>query len=128
MVDDNADAAESLAMMLALDGHEVRVAFSGTEGLLVACEFQLRAAFLDIGMPGMNGYELARRLRAEPALAGLRLVAVSGWGGEADKQRARDAGFDLHLTKPVSVAAVQAALAEAARPGAEQRGAIARTA
>lgn len=113
VVDDNADAAESLSMMLALDGHDVRVAFSGTEGLLTACEFQPHVAFLDIGMPGMNGYDLAQRLRAEPSLEGLCLVAVSGWGGEADKRRAIDAGFDLHLTKPVSVATVQAVLEQA---------------
>jgi PAS domain S-box-containing protein len=110
VVDDNVDAAESLAMMLGLEGHDVRVAFSGTEGLLVACQFVPRVAFLDIGMPGMSGYELATRLREEPALEGLRLVAVSGWGGEADKRRAREAGFDRHLTKPVNVADVVAAI------------------
>ncbi len=112
VVDDNSDAAESLAMMLQLEGHDVRLAFSGAEGLQVAGEFLPRIAFLDIGMPGMNGYELARHLRADASLDGLRLIAVSGWGGEADKRKAMEAGFDLHLTKPVSVAAVQAALDE----------------
>lgn len=113
VVDDNADAAESLAMMLQLQGHATRVAYSGTEGLLVACEFLPQVAFLDIGMPGMNGYELARRLRRESELDGLHLVAVSGWGGRADRQQALDAGFDLHLTKPVSAEAVSRVVADA---------------
>jgi PAS domain S-box-containing protein len=120
VVDDNVDAAESLSMMFSLEGHSVRVAYSGTEGLLVACEFAPDVAFLDIGMPGMSGYELARRLRAEPALAGLRLVAVSGWGGETDKLKAREAGFDLHLTKPVDAGAVLAALDGMTSAGARE--------
>ena len=115
VVDDNVDAAESLSTMFRLEGHDVRVAYSGTEGLVLACGFRPDIAFLDIGMPGMSGYELARRLRAEPGLAGLRLVAVSGWGGEADKAKAQAAGFVLHLTKPVETRAVLAALDARAR-------------
>ncbi|GAB2507781.1 PAS domain S-box protein [Lysobacter humi (ex Lee et al. 2017)] len=110
VVDDNRDAAESLAMMLELEGHATRGAFSGADGLEVARGLGPDVAFLDLGMPGMNGYELARALRALPGLDGIYLVAVSGWGGEEDKRQSADAGFDLHLTKPVSVATVHDAM------------------
>ncbi|GAB1596972.1 PAS domain S-box protein [Lysobacter claricitrinus] len=110
VVDDNQDAAETLGMMLELDGHATCVAYSALDGLRLVDEFQPEIAFLDIGMPVMNGYELARRLRAREGGESMMLVAVSGWGGEADKQQAAAAGFDLHLTKPVSAEAVQAAV------------------
>ncbi|HZX81260.1 MAG TPA: ATP-binding protein, partial [Lysobacter sp.] len=113
VVDDNQDAATTLAMMLELEGHATCVAFSAQDALARADGFRPDIAFLDIGMPGMNGYELARALRDLPALAGIRLVAVSGWGGEEDKRRSAEAGFDRHLTKPVSIEAVQKAVAEA---------------
>ena len=113
VVDDNQDAATTLAMMLELEGHATCVAFSAQDALARADGFRPDIAFLDIGMPGMNGYELARALRNLPALAGIRLVAVSGWGGEEDKRRSAEAGFDRHLTKPVSIEAVQKAMAEA---------------
>ncbi|AXK72705.1 PAS domain S-box protein [Lysobacter sp. TY2-98] len=113
VVDDNQDAAETLGMMLELDGHATCVAYSALDGLRLVEEFRPEIAFLDIGMPVMNGYELARRLRGRADGEGMMLVAVSGWGGEADKQDAADAGFDLHLTKPVSVEAIQAAIARA---------------
>ncbi|HEY4583865.1 MAG TPA: ATP-binding protein, partial [Lysobacter sp.] len=113
VVDDNQDAATTLAMMLELDGHAACVAFSAQDGLQRAGGFRPDIAFLDIGMPGMNGYELARALRRLPGLADIRLVAVSGWGGEDDKRQSAEAGFDRHLTKPVGIEAVQKALRDA---------------
>ncbi|MGY3266980.1 PAS domain S-box protein [Lysobacter sp. HA35] len=115
VVDDNQDAAETLGMMLELDGHATCVAYSAIDGLRLVDEFQPEIAFLDIGMPVMNGYELARRLRGRADGESITLVAVSGWGGEADKLQAAAAGFDLHLTKPVSVDAVQAAVGRVRR-------------
>lgn len=101
VVDDNHDIAESLAMFLELDGHTVRLAHSGAEAESMAAEFAPDVALLDVGMPGMDGYQLARRLRELPATANAILVAVTGWGSQADKDKAMHAGFDHHLTKPV---------------------------
>jgi PAS domain S-box-containing protein len=110
VVDDNRDGADSLAMLLQLDGHDVRTAHSGQEALRIVEEFVPQFALLDIGMPGMNGYELAARLRGlhlEPRPA---LVAVTGWGQTADKAEATAAGFDHHLTKPVDLDQLSALL------------------
>lgn len=101
VVDDNRDAAESLAMMLALSGHQTEVAHGGEEALRTAASFVPDVVLLDIGMPGMNGYEVAGCLRTMPACAHAMLVALTGWGQEEDKRRAVEAGFDHHLTKPV---------------------------
>jgi signal transduction histidine kinase len=101
VADDNRDAAESLAMLLSLDGHEVRAAFDGLQALEVAAEFRPHIALLDVGMPKLNGYEVARRLRRQSDVAAISLVAVTGWGQMQDKRRAHNAGFDRHLTKPV---------------------------
>ncbi|MEO6278853.1 ATP-binding protein [Roseateles sp.] len=100
VVDDNEDAAESLAMLLALEGHEVRVQHSGAEALDAAPVFQPQAVFCDVGMPGMTGHEFATQLRQDPRFATTLLVALTGWGTEEDKRRSRAAGFDEHLTKP----------------------------
>ena len=120
VVDDNLDAGDSLALRLSLDGHQTRVARDGTGGLKAAREFIPDVAFVDIGMPGMNGYDLARALRADPIARGSFLVALTGWGAEADIEQARAAGFDKHLTKPASASEIQAALssvdAQALRP------------
>jgi PAS domain S-box-containing protein len=102
VVDDNRDVAESLAMLLELDGHEVRTAGDGLAGLQLARDFGAQAVLLDIGLPGIDGYEVARRIRREPWGKQLLLVAVSGWGQEHDRQAAADAGFDHHLMKPVN--------------------------
>ena len=115
VVDDNQDAAATLAMMLELEGHEAHAAFSGADGLQLAEAEAPDIAFLDLGMPGMDGFELARRLRALPGGDSMLIVAVSGWGGEDDKRQSAEAGFDLHLTKPVSVDAVLAAISKAQR-------------
>jgi PAS domain S-box-containing protein len=101
IADDNCDAAESLAMLIRLDGHEVTVGANGIEALELIDRVKPDVAFLDIGMPGLDGYEVARRIRANPRHAGLVLAAVTGWGQESDKARARAAGFDLHFTKPI---------------------------
>jgi PAS domain S-box-containing protein len=104
VVDDNVDGAEMLAEMLAFSGHQTRSAFSGSEALDTAAEFDPEVLFVDIGLPDMTGYEVARRLRADPRHANALLVAVTGWGSEEDRRRSKDAGFDAHLTKPVEPA------------------------
>jgi signal transduction histidine kinase/ActR/RegA family two-component response regulator len=100
VVDDNRDAADSLALLLGLDGHDVRVAYTGRQALEIARAFLPHAAILDLGLPDLSGYDVARQMRREPALAGVRLVALSGWGQDEHQQRAREAGFDHHLIKP----------------------------
>ena len=112
VVDDNEDAAESLAMLLRLQGHEVRVAHDGVTALGVAVDFLPALIFLDIGMPGMDGYEVARRLRTMPALQSTVLTALTGWGQAEDRRRSADAGFDHHLVKPPELKAVEALLAD----------------
>jgi len=111
LADDNIDFANSLASLLGSHGHEVRVVHDGAEALHVAAEFLPEYAFLDIGMPKVHGYEVARRLKANPATAGCVLVAVTGWGQEDDRRRARDAGFDRHMVKPVDPQQLEAILA-----------------
>ena len=100
IADDNADFANSLGALLTGRGHEVRVVYDGAEALATAARFNPDFAFLDIGMPRVHGYEVARRLRDQPGTAECVLVAVTGWGQEDDRQRAREAGFDRHLVKP----------------------------
>ena len=111
VVDDNEDGAESLAMMLELSGHETRTAHDGQQALDTARTFAPDIVFLDIGLPGMSGYEVARRFRAEPGLREAVLVALTGRGSEDDKQQSNEAGFNFHLTKPTEVAAVEGLLA-----------------
>ncbi|MFO1397326.1 MAG: ATP-binding protein [Burkholderiales bacterium] len=101
IVDDNRDFATTLAAILGSHGYDVRVANDGDEGLRTAAAFTPDVAFVDIGMPKRNGYDLAAEIRRSPGLAGAYLVAVTGWGQEKDRERARDAGFDRHLMKPV---------------------------
>ena len=101
VVDDNADAADSLSFLLEMFGHQVRTAHDGPAGLAAAAEFRPDVVFLDLGMPGMDGYQVAARLRGDPALSGVTLVALTGWGHDDDRRRTREAGFDHHLVKPV---------------------------
>jgi len=110
IVDDNQDAANSLAMLLGIDGHEVQVAFDGRSALQLAATFQPQVALLDIGMPDMDGHALARALRQTAGGATIYLVAVTGWGQQEDRQRSHSAGFDQHLTKPVDPEALTALL------------------
>lgn len=116
VIDDDRDAAESMTVLLELWGHEVRIAYSGQEAVDMASAQAPDAVLLDIGLPGMNGYEVARRLRALPGCAKVMLVAVTGYGQEEDRRRSRESGFDHHLTKPVEPAALQGLLASAPRP------------
>jgi signal transduction histidine kinase/CheY-like chemotaxis protein len=101
VADDNRDAAESLAMLLEIGGHEVRVAHLGRAALSTAQVFRPDIALLDIGMPDMSGYEVAQALRREPWAVHIRIIALTGWGQESDRRRALEAGFDHHLIKPV---------------------------
>jgi CheY-like chemotaxis protein len=107
VVDDNQDSATTLAMLLSLMGHETRTAHDGLEAIEVADEFHPNVALLDIGMPKLNGYETARRMREHAWGRQMLLVALTGWGQEADRRRSSDAGFNLHLVKPVDVADIQ---------------------
>jgi CheY-like chemotaxis protein len=111
VVDDNRDAAESLAMILDISGTQVAVALSGQEALEKVRSFAPDIVLMDIGMPGMDGYEVARRLRADEATRELLLVALTGWGQVEDRERAAEMGFDEHLTKPVDPAALDQVLA-----------------
>ncbi len=114
VVDDNVDAAESLADVLRALGHDVRTAHDGPAGLEAAADFRPDVALLDIGLPGLDGYEVARRLRRQPSFRSLVLAAMTGYGQEGDRRKARDAGFDHHLVKPVDPAALAPLLT---RPG-----------
>jgi PAS domain S-box-containing protein len=110
VVDDNVDAADSLAMLLRLQGHEVRVAHDGLAALELAKSYLPEMVFLDIGMPGMDGYEVARRLRRQPGLENVRLTALTGWGQAEDRRRTAEAGFDHHLVKPAEPNALESLL------------------
>ncbi|MCY7369970.1 MAG: response regulator [Polaromonas sp.] len=111
VVDDNVDAAETMAMLLELSGHETRTAFCGQEALEIARSFRPNVVFLDIGLPDINGYEVARRLLADPATATTRLIALTGWGTEEDIRKSKMAGFHAHMTKPADPDAVEGMLA-----------------
>ncbi len=121
VVDDNLDAAHMMKAMLELDGHLVRVAHDGPSALAAARELVPDVVLLDIGLPSMDGYEVARGLRADQGMRGVHLVAVTGWGQEEDRARARASGFDAHLTKPADPAEVRRLVACAA-PRAQTTG------
>jgi CheY-like chemotaxis protein/anti-sigma regulatory factor (Ser/Thr protein kinase) len=110
VADDNRDAAESLAMVLRFAGYEPSIAFSGAEALEIAARERPSAAIIDIGMPGMSGHEVARRMRLEAWGRNAVLIALTGWGQDQDKQAAKAAGFDEHLTKPLDPDAVERVL------------------
>jgi PAS domain S-box-containing protein len=111
VVDDNRDAAESVARLLELIGTEARVVHDGPAALAAFESFRPSVVFLDIGMPGMDGYEVARRMRARAAEGGPLLVALTGWGQEQDRARAAEAGFDRHVTKPAALETLRDVLA-----------------
>jgi len=102
VVDDNKDAAESMSMLLEMWGHEVAFAFDGPSALETAEQWQPEAVFLDIGLPGMDGYEVAERLRELPHAKDAVLIAITGYGQDDDRMRSRRAGIDHHLVKPVA--------------------------
>lgn len=112
VVDDNVDGAETIAMLLTLFGHTVKTVHNGPDALEAAHSFQPGVMFLDIGLPGMSGYEVAQQLRSDSNMNGLILVALTGWGSEEDRQRAQSVGFDYHLTKPVGMEKLQSLLIE----------------
>ena len=112
VVDDNVDDAETMAMLLELSGHDTRTAFCGQEALDMALSFFPAVVFLDIGLPGMNGYEVARRLLADSATAESKLIALTGWGAEDDISNSKIAGFHAHLTKPVDPDTIDATIAK----------------
>jgi signal transduction histidine kinase len=110
VVDDNEDAADSLALLLEMTGHRTAVAHTGPQAVEVAKAFRPEVIFLDIGLPGMNGYEVASALRRDECCSGAVFVALTGWGTEDDRRRSREAGFDHHLTKPVEHAHLEGLL------------------
>jgi CheY-like chemotaxis protein len=103
VVEDNVDAALTLVDLLRLWGHQVEVVHDGAAAVEAALRYRPRVVLLDIGLPGMDGYEVARRLRRAPETRGALLVAVTGYGQDADRTRSREAGFDHHLVKPVDL-------------------------
>jgi len=113
VVDDNHDGADSLLLILQAYGHEARVAYDGESGLQLARSFRPDVVLLDLGMPRLNGYEVARRLRRDEGLHDALLVALTGHAGE-DSRRSAEAGFDLYLLKPADLGQLQRLLAEAA--------------
>jgi PAS domain S-box-containing protein len=113
VVDDNVDSAESMALALRLQGHEVRLAYDGQSALEEAQSFRPEVMFLDLDLPKLDGYEVARRLRLEPAMRYMTLVAMTGYGQEEDRQRTQEAGFQLHLVKPVDFNKVEELLSSA---------------
>src|SRR5678816_897234 len=110
VMEDNPDVARSMARLLAVAGHEVRVAQDGESGMSVAREFAPDAILLDIGLPVVDGLQVARWIRQEPGLRKVLLIALTGYGREADRQATRDAGFDHHLAKPVDFKAIESTL------------------
>jgi CheY-like chemotaxis protein len=116
LVDDNADFATSLSILLQSLGHDVRVAHDARAGVAVAREFAPHFAFLDIGLPEINGYQLAGQLRSHPTTERTTLVAVSGWGQLKDRVRSQEAGFALHLVKPIELEQIRTVL-NGLRPG-----------
>lgn len=112
VVDDNPDAALSLAMMLSIMGHETRTAYDGESAVATAESFLPDVVLLDIGLPKLNGYEVAQRIRENAWGASMFLIAVTGWGQEEDRQRSSEVGLNVHMVKPVEPAALERLLAE----------------
>jgi CheY-like chemotaxis protein len=111
VVDDNHDAADSLGMLLSALGVEVNIAYDGASALASAAQWSPAAILLDLGMPGMDGWEVARPLRRDPAMKEVKLIALTGWGQDEDRKRTESAGFDHHIIKPVDFALLQKLLA-----------------
>ena len=117
-MDDNRDAADTLGTFLMLEGYDVRVAYDGDEAIREASRFRPEVALLDIGLPGKDGYEVARHMRREQD-DDVMLIAVTGYASEEDVQRSRDAGFDEHVAKPADIAALMRKIeGRVGRPGA----------
>ncbi len=110
LVDDNVDAAESLAQLLSLSGHDARTAGDGGQALRLAQEFHPEVVFCDLGLPGMNGYEVAKELRLLPFGREIVLAALTGYGQPSDREKSAEAGFDAHLVKPVDPSVIESFL------------------
>lgn len=117
VVEDNPDGLETLMALLAMLGHEVEGAADGAEAIERAASFQPDVVLLDLGLPVMDGFEVARRLRQDARTAGVVIAALTGWGSEGDRQRTAEAGFDAHLTKPIELPALEAVLARSSGRG-----------
>jgi CheY-like chemotaxis protein len=120
VADDNEDSAQSLAMMLKMMGSETKTAHDGVEALEVGAAFEPHLVLLDIGMPRMNGYDTARRMRQESWGGSAMLVAMTGWGRDIDKRRSQEAGFDEHLVKPIEMEALEMILKKTQAQGQGQ--------
>lgn len=116
IIEDNLDAAESLGEVLALEGYQVALAHDGAEGVAKARELWPDAILCDIGLPGIDGYEVARTLRSDPAFASVLLVALTGYAQPEDQQKAREAGFNAHVSKPPDLSVLRRLLADALLP------------
>ena len=110
VVDDNVDNAEIMAAILREAGHDVHVAHDGRAAVVEARRVRPEFLFLDLGLPGLDGFQVAETLRREPGLEGMRIIAVTAYGQESDRRRAREAGFDQHLVKPVDMTFVESML------------------
>jgi CheY-like chemotaxis protein len=127
IVDDSVDGAESMSVLLEMLGHEVRVLYDGASAISAAPDFKPEVVILDIGLPDLDGYHVARALRSQPETAGALLIALTGYGQESDRQRTRAAGFDHHLVKPASLEDVERVIAtdgengQPRNPGVELR-------
>ncbi len=111
VIEDNLDQAQTLAALLALWGYEVTTANEGTAGIEIAATFKPDVVLVDLGLPGISGYEVARRLRKHPQLKDVRIIAQTGWGDSNDRRRTREAGFDHHMLKPLDPEELRAVLA-----------------
>jgi CheY-like chemotaxis protein len=118
IIEDNRDAADSLKLLLEMLGHEIRAAYTGPDGVEAARAWRPDAVISDIGLPGLNGYEVARRLRKMQALSATKLIAISAYGAQEIGANARDAGFDHVLTKPGKIDVLTALLAQ---PGKDEQ-------
>lgn len=103
VVDDNRDSADSLARLLQLLGHQTEIAYDGPSAVESADEFRPEVVLLDVGLPGLDGFEVARRIRAQAWGKDLMLIAATGWGQAEDRRRSREAGFDHHMVKPIDL-------------------------
>lgn len=114
LIDDNIDAAESLAQLLALSGHDARIAGDGARGLALADDFRPEVVFCDLGLPGMSGYEVAKALRSRPFGRDIVIAALTGYGQPGDREKTAQAGFDAHLVKPVDPSVIESFLDDCA--------------
>jgi len=122
IIEDNLDAAQTLSDLLEIFGHQAELAYSGSAGVALARRRRPDVVLCDIGLPEMDGYAVARELRADPSTAPIHLVALTGYGRDTDRDRAAEAGFDLHLVKPVGPELLQSLLAGIAEGGSRLAG------